>query len=180
VQRRVGLDSPVRGESTSEMQAYRSYDRGMEELIAWARDLGLRLLPPRDDDLLHVADPHVGYSIAERQGLYAVELSTREHERELLGAFDRVEDARRLVALELGAIVRSRESLPALRDTALARGFTLEHTPIALWLTWDDGSAEFPPDEEGRLRARAFSRVVDASVAEIEVAFRDADGAPLF
>ena len=152
----------------------------MEELIAWARDLGLRLLPPRDDDLLHVADTYVGYSIAARQGLFAVEQSTREHERELLGAFDRVEDARRLLALELGAIRRSRESLPPLRDVPLARGFTLEHTPIALWLTWDDGSAEFPPDDEGRLRARAVSRVVDATIAEIDAAFRDADGLPLF
>lgn len=152
----------------------------MEELIAWARALGLTLLPPRDDDLLHIADTYVGYSIAARQGLFAVEQSTREHERELLGAFDRVEDARRLLALELGAIRRSRESLPPLRDVPLARGFTLEHTPIALWLSWDEGAAEFPPDGDGRLRARALSRVVDASIPEIDAAFRDADGLPLF
>lgn len=152
----------------------------MEELIAWGRALGLRLLPPRDGDLVHLADTYIGYSIAERQGLYAVELSTREHERELLGAFDRVEDARRLLAIELGAMQRSRESLPPLREFTLARGFTLEHTPIALWLTWDDGAAEFPADDDGRWRARALSRVVDATVAEIDAAMQDADGLPLF
>ncbi len=153
----------------------------MEDLIAWARALGLSLVPPRDDDLVHVADADVGYVIAARQGLYAVELCTpAPPERELLGAFDRVEDARRLLALELGALQRSRDSLPPLRDVVLARGFTLEHTPIALWLTWDDGSAEFPADDDGRERARALSRVVDATVAEIRTALRDADGSPLF
>lgn len=152
----------------------------MEDLIAWADDLGLTLMPPRDGDLLHLADPYVGYSIAERHGVYAVELSTREHERELIAACERLEDAQRMLALEFGARRRSRDALPALRDVPLARGFTLEHTPIALWLSWEEGSAEFPPDDGGRLRARMLSRVVDATVGEIEMAFRDADGLPLF
>lgn len=152
----------------------------MEELIAWGRTLGLRLVPPRDGDLLHLADTYIGYSIAERHGFAAVELSTREHERELIAAFDRVDDARRMLALELGGMQRSRDALPPLRDVALGRGFTLEHTPVALWLTWDDGSAEFPADDDGRWRARVISRVVDATVADIRAAMEHADGLPLF
>lgn len=152
----------------------------MEDVIAWARELGLVMIPPERDDLIHLADTYVGFSIAERQELFAVEVSTREHDRELLGAFDDVEDARRFLVMEFGVMHRGRSALPPLRAEEPQPGYVLEETPTSLWLSWMTGSAEFPADYFSRRRAVTFSRVERADVEEIYESYREPGGRPLF
>lgn len=152
----------------------------MEDLIGWARELGLVMIPPERGDLIHLADTYVGFSIAERQELFAVEVSTREHDRELLGAFDDIEDARRFLVMEFGVMHRGRSALPPLRAETPPPGYVLEETPTALWLSWLTGSAEFPDDFFSRRRAVTFSRVERADVEEIYETYREPDGRPLF
>lgn len=152
----------------------------MEDLIGWGQELGFEEIQPGRGDLVHLADAHVGFSIAERQDLLAVEIAIRADERELLGAFDDVEDARRFLALELGVLHRGRSSLPQLPVTEVPPGYVLEETPTSLWLSWLTGSAEFPADYFSRRRAVMFSRVERAEIVEIHESCLEARGRPLF
>lgn len=152
----------------------------MEDLIGWGQELGFAEVEPGQGELVRLADERVGFAIAERQELVAVEISRRDGDGELLGAFDDVEDARRFLALELGVLHRGRSALPQLRATATPPGYVLEETPTSLWLSWLTGSAEFPADYFSRRRAVMFSRVERAEVLEIHGAVLEPRGRPLF
>src|SRR5690606_40718786 len=83
--------------------------------IGWGQELGFAEVEPGQGELVRLADERVGFAIAERQELVAVEISRRDGDGELLGAFDDVEDARRFLALELCVLHRCRSVLPQLR-----------------------------------------------------------------
>lgn len=150
----------------------------MEDLIAWAERIGLVPIARHSDDLLHLADLEIAYSIAEHHGMYPVEASTRGRERAVLGVFEELEDARRFFTMELGALLREREQLAQLEATALPPGYVIEQAPTALWLSWMTGSAEFPTSE--RSRAVNFSRVERAPIEQIRESFAEPRGYPLY
>jgi hypothetical protein len=150
----------------------------MEDLIAWAERLGLRSATQRDDDLVHLVDDDVSFSIALHHDMFPVEAAVQDQPRIVLGVFEDVEDARRFLTMELGALLRKRERMPRLAASDLPPGFVLEQAPTALWLSWFTGSAEFPQGE--RMRAVNFSRVERAPLDQIESSFLAPNGSPLY
>ena len=112
--------------------------------------------------------------------MYPVEAATHGRERTMLGVFEDIEDARRFLTMEVGALVRDRNRMPRLVARALPPGFVLEQAPTALWLTWFTGSAEFPTSEPSRVRAYNFSRVERAPLDRIQSSFLDPNGLPLY
>lgn len=151
----------------------------MEDVIAWAEEVGLEPAARSSDDLVHVADAEVAFTIASLHDVYPVQVTTRWYERALIAAFEDVEDARRFLVMELGALLRARASRPALAADELPPGFVIEEAPTALWLSWLTGSAEFPSGTRARERATTFSRVERADLESIRASYLQAEGKPL-
>ncbi len=152
----------------------------MEHLLSWAESLGLVPSIGEAADLLHIADDGVEFAIVQNHSLNIVEAATVGDPRIVLAAFETVDDACRLLAMQLGALLRFREGMPRIEAHKLSPGFIIEQAPTALWLTWFTGSAEFPMGERSRVRAVNFSRVERAPVEVIRSSFLDPTGFPLY
>lgn len=152
----------------------------MEELIAWAESLGLRPVVGIDGSVLHLSDAEAEFSIVEYHTLNVVEAASAGDRPIVLGAFEDIEDASRLLAMLLGGLLRFREGLPKLEARRLPPGFVIEEAPTGLWLTWFTGTAEFPRGDRSRSRAMNFSRVERAETEQIRLSFTDPSGHPLY
>jgi hypothetical protein len=152
----------------------------MEDVYAIAEEIGLAPAPRGSDDLLHVTDADVAFILREHHDVYEVDAATRWHDRSMLAAFESVEDARRFLVMEFGAVARARGGLAELVADSLPPGFVIEEAPTALLLSWFTGSAEFPAGSRGLDRAYAFSRVERAGVEQIHATYLDSGGHPLF
>jgi hypothetical protein len=150
----------------------------MEDLIAWAGRAELRPIDRLGGDILRLASIELTYSIAHHHGIYPVELCRNGRDGEVIGAFDDLDDARRFLVIEVGALVREKQRMPQLTAHDLPPGFVIEESPTALWLSWFTGSAEFPMGE--RRRALNFSRVERASLDAIESSFLEPAGSPFY
>lgn len=152
----------------------------MEDLIAWAERVELRPITRGRDDIVHLANRNVAFSIASHHGMFPVEFATQGRDRAVLGVFETVDDARRFLMMECGALLRAQRRLPRLRAHELPPGFVIEETPTALWLSWFTASAEFPMGESSRRRAVNFSRVERAPLEQIRSSFLEPAGHPLY
>ncbi|MDQ1578950.1 MAG: Immunity protein 61 [Microbacteriaceae bacterium] len=152
----------------------------MEDLIAWAGRAELRPVAGLGGDILRLASMERAYSIAYHHGIYPVELCRRGRDRVVIGAFEDLDDARRFLVIEVGALVREKQQMPQLSARELPPGFVIEELPTALWLSWFTGSAEFPIGERSRRRAMNFSRVERAPLDAIETSFLEPAGRPFY
>lgn len=159
---------------------WRPYTQFMEDLIAWAGRVDLRPITPGRDDIVHLANKNVAFSIASHHDVFPVEFATEGRARGVLGVFETQDDARRFLMIECGALLRARRRMPRLRASALPPGFVIEEAPTALWLSWFTGSAEFPPCESARRRAFNFSIVERAPLDQISSSFLEPTGRPLY
>lgn len=160
------------------------------DLVAWAREVGWAPLPALGERLIVIGDRIHALVVAVRGDLIVVERA--EDAAQVLGpdadgtaaaflaAVQTVDDAVRLVVAEIGAARRVETRRPLLRRAEVAQGCTLEEGPTATHLTWDGGSAEFPPGRVGRFRAIDFSHLASASPRLIMASYTHEHGHPIF
>lgn len=153
----------------------------MEHLRAWAESLGLAVTPGDNHELVRFHDDTVQFTLVENHALFVVEAASVGDDPFVLGAVDSLDDAERMLAMQLGAISRRRARMPRLEARELPPGFVIEQAPTStLWLSWFTGSAEFPDHSRGHARAVGFSVIERAPVDVIQETYRHPLGHPLF
>lgn len=153
----------------------------MEHLLAWAQTLGLAVTDNEHDDIVRLRSDDVDFAIVEHHALLVVEAASTGDVPFVLGAVDTLDDAERMLAMQLGVIDRRRQQLPRLDARRLPPGFVIEQAPTStIWLSWFTGSAEFPDSSRGHARAVGFSFVGRAPVELIQASYQHPAGHPLF
>jgi hypothetical protein len=131
-----------------------------------------------DGDVLAFTDSELTFHVAERDGVFRYETTSRGTQRVGHGSFSDLGGAVRLLMLEIGTAERSGR-LPEV-DARIASGFTVEEGPTAVHLAWPDGWADLRADRSVARRSRLFSRTIGHDLAELAESLRRVDGRPLF